>query len=216
MYMCAVIQCDLQMLLNVVVVVCVVIVGITDPFDQLIWFRVFHYRSETKEDIKTTITMHEWSKYHCDYTNTTSTRLLFLESMNMQIVYIRYACECVWVYELSHEWMKARSSSFFLSVCLQPRKSTLWAMKHVQQFTCNQIVCMRIDRERREEYLFNVYFFFVLHSHALSAMFNTFVILLLMFCCFFFGCLFPFCAYRMRRWKLQMTMPLNGITKFPK
>lgn len=57
---------------------------------------------------------------------------------------------CVWVYELSHEWMKARSSSFFLSVCLQPRKSNLWAMKHVQQFTCNQIVCMRIDREREE------------------------------------------------------------------
>lgn len=80
-------------------------------------------------------------------------------------------------------WMNKSPIFFIFFVCLSAT-TKIHFMKHVQQFTCNQIVCMRIDRESREEYLFNVYFFFVLHSHALSAMFNTFVILLLMFCFF--------------------------------
>lgn len=109
-YVCvAMIQCDLQMLLNVDVVVVVVIVGITDSFDQLIWFCVFRYHSKRKTDIKTTITMAWMIEIPLRLHQCSSTRSLFLESMNMQIVYICYACVSV-----SHEWTKARSSSFLL------------------------------------------------------------------------------------------------------
>lgn len=115
--------------------------------------RIFQYQM-------TTITepMHQWLKYHCDYTTTVFFNLLSFESMNM---WIEYFLSHTYVCELSHGWTKYLSTFFFTN------KFTLWANTSKATGTTIYIHQNYILTEKRRRIPVQC-LFFALYSHALS------------------------------------------------
>lgn len=148
--------------------------GLIRPIDIILRiFTIIRLKTTTKT---TATTMHEWLKYHCG-----DIRLPFF-LLNQWIcklyIFITRACMCAC--ELSHEWTKDLSSSFFLT-----NKSTLWAKKHVQQFTCNKIY---IDKKKKKKNTCSMFIFRLVLSRFIS-MFNicyvTVVVLFFVWLLFF-------------------------------
>lgn len=168
--------------------------GLIRPIDIILRiFTIIRLKTTTKT---TATTMHEWLKYHCG-----DIRLPFF-LLNQWIcklyIFITRACMCAC--ELSHEWTKDLSSSFFFNQQIHFMGKETCTTIYMQQNLYWQ-------KEEEKKYMFNVYF----SSCTLTLYLN--VQHLLCYCCCFVFCLvavffffFSCCAYWMRRWKLQMTM----------
>lgn len=152
----------------------VVIVAGAGLFDRSIRFCVNYYHSnEGRQNCAMTMTiktMNDWNTIatvrlphtHYDYLNQWICKLyVSCQPMNEQKAYLLYFC-CVF---FSHPTTKIHFMAKEACTTIYMQQNSIY---------------MYWQRECREKYLFNVYFF-VLYSHALSPMFDTFAVLF----CFF-------------------------------